>query len=137
MVLLSIDWTNLHELLRSLYDEMMPLCEDMASVAKGVAGIGALFYVAYRVWQSLARAEEIDVFPLFRPFVLGLCIMFFPTMVLGTINGILSPVCSATSSLVERQTFDIRKKTTNWNGKRCFVTRQRPFWLAMRNLTRG
>lgn len=92
MVLLSIDWTNLHELLRSLYDEMMPLCEDMASVAKGVAGIGALFYVAYRVWQSLSRAEEIDVFPLFRPFVLGLCIMFFPTMVLGTINGILSPV---------------------------------------------
>lgn len=91
MVLLSIDWTNLHELLRSLYDEMMPLCEDMASVAKGVAGIGALFYVAYRVWQSLSRAEEIDVFPLFRPFVLGLCIMFFPTMVLGTINGILSP----------------------------------------------
>ncbi len=65
MVLLSIDWTNLHELLRSLYDEMMPLCEDMASVAKGVAGIGALFYVAYRVWQSLARAEEIDVFPHF------------------------------------------------------------------------
>ena len=103
MVLLSIDWTNLHELLRSLYDEMMPLCEDMASVAKGVAGIGALFYVAYRVWQSLSRAEEIDVFPLFRPFVLGLCIMFFPTMVLGTINGILSPVCSATSSLVEQQ----------------------------------
>ena len=42
MVLLSIDWTNLHELLRSLYDEMMPLCEDMASVAKGVAGLGAL-----------------------------------------------------------------------------------------------
>ena len=37
MLLLSIDWTNLHELLRSLYDEMMPLCEDMASVAKGVA----------------------------------------------------------------------------------------------------
>ena len=39
MLLLSIDWTNLHELLRSLYDEMMPLCEDMASVAKGVAGM--------------------------------------------------------------------------------------------------
>ena len=109
MVLLSIDWTNLHELLRSLYDEMMPLCEDMASVAKGVAGLGALFYVAYRVWQSLARAEPIDVFPLLRPFVLGLCIMFFPTMVLGTINGILSPVCSATSSLVEQQTFDMKK----------------------------
>ena len=109
MLLLSIDWTNLHELLRSLYDEMMPLCEDMASVAKGVAGLGALFYVAYRVWQSLSRAEPIDVFPLLRPFVLGLCIMFFPSMVLGTINGILSPVCNATSSLVEQQTFDMKK----------------------------
>ena len=43
MLLLSIDWTNLHELLRSLYDEMMPLCEDMASVAKGVAGLGIDF----------------------------------------------------------------------------------------------
>ncbi|MFV0588805.1 conjugative transposon protein TraJ [Bacteroides reticulotermitis] len=109
MVLLSIDWTNLHQLLRTLYDEMMPLCSDMAGVAKGVAGIGALFYVAYRVWQSLSRAEPIDVFPLFRPFVLGLCIMFFPTIVLGTVNGILSPVCSATASLVEKQTFDMNK----------------------------
>ena len=78
MLLLSIDWTNLHELLRSLYDEMMPLCEDMASVAKGVAGLGALFYVAYRVWQSLARAEPIDVFPLFRPSCWAFASCFFP-----------------------------------------------------------
>lgn len=35
--------------------------------------------------------------------------MFFPTMVLGTINGILSPVCNATSALVDRQTFDMQK----------------------------
>ena len=57
----------------------------MAGVAKGIAGLGALFYVAYRVWQSLARAEPIDVFPMLRPFAIGLCIMFFPTVVLGTI----------------------------------------------------
>ena len=54
---------------------MMPLCGDMAGVAKGIAGLGALFYVAYRVWQSLARAEPIDVFPMLRPFAIGLCIM--------------------------------------------------------------
>ena len=53
---------NLHQILRSLYEQMMPLCGDMAGVAKGIAGLGALFYVAYRVWQSLARAEPIDVF---------------------------------------------------------------------------
>ena len=46
---------NLHQILRSLYEQMMPLCGDMAGVAKGIAGLGALFYVAYRVWQSLAR----------------------------------------------------------------------------------
>ncbi len=76
---------------------MMPLCGDMAGVAKGIAGLGALFYVAYRVWQSLARAEPIDVFPMLRPFAIGLCIMFFPTVVLGTIDGIMSPVVQGTA----------------------------------------
>ena len=56
-----MDFDNLHQILRSLYEQMMPLCGDMAGVAKGIAGLGALFYVAYRVWQSLARAEPIDV----------------------------------------------------------------------------
>lgn len=56
---------------------MMPLCGNMTGVAKGIAGLGALFYVAAKVWQSLARAEPIDVYPLLRPFALGLCIMFF------------------------------------------------------------
>ena len=88
-----MNFDNLHQILRSLYEQMMPLCADMAGVAKGIAGLGALFYVAYRVWQSLARAEPIDVFPMLRPFAIGLCIMFFPTVVLGTINSIMSPAC--------------------------------------------
>ena len=79
MVLLAVNFDNLHQILQSLYVDMMPLCSQMTGVAKGLAGLGALFYVAYRVWQSLARAEPIDVFPLLRPFALGLCIMFFPT----------------------------------------------------------
>ena len=32
---------NLHQILRSLYEQMMPLCGDMAGVAKGIAGLGA------------------------------------------------------------------------------------------------
>ncbi|MBT9912529.1 conjugative transposon protein TraJ, partial [Phocaeicola dorei] len=51
MMLLSVEFDNL--------------------VAKGIAGLGALFYVAVRVWQSLARAEAIDVYPLLRPFAVG------------------------------------------------------------------
>lgn len=92
MVLLAVNFENLHQILQSLYEDMMPLCSQMTGVAKGLAGLGALFYVAYRVWQSLARAEPIDVFPLLRPFALGLCIMFFPTLVLGTLNSVMSPI---------------------------------------------
>ena len=83
MVLLAINFDNLHQILQNLYTDMMPLCSQMTGVAKGLAGLGALFYVAYRVWQSLARAEPVDVFPLLRPFALGLCIMFFPTLEIG------------------------------------------------------
>ncbi|HAT4005224.1 TPA: conjugative transposon protein TraJ, partial [Elizabethkingia anophelis] len=104
-----MEWDNLHELLRSLYDDMMPLAGDMAAVAKGLAGLGALFYVALKVWQALSRAEPIDMFPLLRPFALGLCIMFFPTIVLGTINAVLSPVVTGTHSILEDQVLDLNK----------------------------
>ena len=56
MLLAAIEFDNLHQILRALYDEMMPLCSNMTGVAKGIAGLGALFYVAAKVWQSLARA---------------------------------------------------------------------------------
>ena len=58
MVLLAVNFDNLHQILQSLYTDMMPLCSQMTGVAKGLAGLGALFYVAYRVWQSLARRAE-------------------------------------------------------------------------------
>lgn len=104
-----MEFENLHQILRSLYDEMMPLCGDMTDVAKGIAGLGALFYVALRVWQSLAKAEPVDVFPLLRPFVIGFCIMFFPTVVIGTLNAVLSPVVQGTHSILETQTFDMNE----------------------------
>lgn len=104
-----MEFSNLHELLRSLYDEMMPLSASMAAAAKGLAGLGALFYVALKVWQALSRAEPIDVFPLLRPFALGLCIMFFPTIVLGTINTVLSPVVKGTHGMLEGQVLDLNK----------------------------
>ena len=106
---MAIEFDNLHTILRSLYSEMMPLCADMAGVAKGIAGLGALFYVAVRVWQSLARAEAIDVYPLLRPFAVGFCIMFFPTVVLGTLNAVLSPVVQGTNRMLETQTLDMNE----------------------------
>lgn len=104
-----MEFDNLHQILRSLYVEMMPLCSEMAGVAKGIAGLGALLYVATRVWQSLARTEPIDVYPLLRPFAIGFCIMFFPSFVLGTINMVLSPVVKGTNQMLQSQTFDMQK----------------------------
>ena len=107
MTPLVTNFDNLHQVLRNLYQEMLPLCGDMVGIAKGVAGLGALFYVAYRVWKVLASAEPIDVFPLLRPFAIGLCIIMFPTVVLGTVNAVLSPVVQGTHAILEGQTTDI------------------------------
>ena len=112
-----MNFDNLHQILRSLYEQMMPLCGDMAGVAKGIAGLGALFYVAYRVWQSLARAEPIDVFPMLRPFAIGLCIMFFPTVVLGTINSIMSP-CLLYTSQADNKCYSCSHVTLDFSGYR-------------------
>lgn len=103
-----MEFENIHQILRALYDDMMPLCGDLIGVAKGIAGIGALLYVTSRVWQSIARAEQIDVYPLLRPFAIGICIMFFPTLVLGTINSILSPVVQGAHGILGQQTLDMR-----------------------------
>ena len=100
---------NIHTILRVLYDDMMVLCYPMAKVATAIAGIGALIYIAYRIWQAMARAEPIDLFPLLRPMAIGICIMFFPTLVLGSLNGILSPLVQATHSLMVGQTFDMQE----------------------------
>jgi conjugative transposon TraJ protein len=109
MIQLAVDFDNLHQILHNLYTEMMPLCSNMAGVAKGIAGLGALFYVASRVWQSLSRAEPVDVYPLLRPFVIGFCIMFFPTFVLGTINAVMSPVVRGCNSMLESQVMDMNE----------------------------
>lgn len=45
--------------------------------------------------------------PLLRPFVIGFCIMFFPTFVLGTINSVMSPVVKGCNNMLETQTFDM------------------------------
>ena len=103
-----MNFDNLHQILANLYQDMLPLCGSMIGVAKGLAGLGALFYVAYRVWQALSRAEPIDVFPLLRPFAIGLCIMFFPTLVLGTINSVMSPIVKGTNDILESQTMDMK-----------------------------
>ena len=88
MVLPLISFESLHGILNGLLEDMMPLCGSMTSVASAIAGLGAMLYICYRVWKALANAEPIDLFPLLRPFALGICIVFFQSLVLGGINDI-------------------------------------------------
>jgi len=91
---------SLHSVLEQLYDEMMPLCEDLIVVGQAIAGFAALWYIASRVWRHLANAEPVDFYPLFRPFVLGFCILNFSS-VLFMINGVMKPTVTATAKMVE------------------------------------
>lgn len=90
---------SLQSVLDQLYSEMLPLCSKLIGVGRGLAAFAALWYIASRVWRHLANAEAIDFYPLLRPFVLGLCIMLFPS-VIALINGILSPTVTGTSAMV-------------------------------------
>lgn len=91
---------GLHSVLEQLYDEMMPLCSQLIGVGRGLAGFAAMWYIASRVWGHLSRAEPIDFYPLFRPFVLGFCVMIFPS-VLALINGVMKPTVTATAAMVD------------------------------------
>jgi conjugative transposon TraJ protein len=90
---------SLHVVLDQLYDEMMPLCSNLLAVGQGIAGFGTIWYIASRVWRHIAAAEPIDFYPLFRPFVIGFCIMIFPS-ILALINGVMKPTVTATAAMV-------------------------------------
>jgi len=94
------DMKGMHSVLEQLYDEMMPLCSQLIGVGQGLAGFAAMWYIAARVWRHLANAEPIDFYPLFRPFVIGFCVLIFPS-ILGLINGVMKPAVTATAAMVE------------------------------------
>lgn len=97
---LADEMNGLQGVLDQLYDEMMPLCSKLIGVGQGIAGFAALWYIASRVWRHIANAEPIDFYPLLRPFVIGFCVLIFPS-VLAMINGIMKPTVTATSEMVK------------------------------------
>ncbi|MNJ87480.1 hypothetical protein D3C87_50000 [compost metagenome] len=92
--------SGMQAVLDGVYNDMIPLCGKLIGVARGLAGFGALWYIASRVWRHIANAEAVDFYPLLRPFGLGMAIILFP-MVIAVMNGVLQPVVSATSGMVK------------------------------------
>lgn len=114
---------SMQSVLNELYIEMLPLCNGLISVGRGIAGFAALWYIGSRVWRSIANAEPIDFYPLLRPFALGLAILLFP-YVLAVMNGVLKPTVTGTAAMMKnsnnaiayllQQKEEAIKKTVTW-----------------------
>ncbi|MEO8949942.1 MAG: conjugative transposon protein TraJ [Mucilaginibacter sp.] len=105
---LADDIHGLQAVLNNVYSEMLPMCSQLIGVARGIAGFGALWYIAARVWRHLANAEAVDFYPLLRPFALGMAILLFPT-VIAVINGVMNPVVTVTGGMVKNSDAAIAK----------------------------
>ena len=97
---LSGEISSMQTELDKVYNQMLPMCSNLINVARGIAGFGALWFIASRAWRQIAAAEPIDFYPLLRPFALGMAIMLFPA-VIALINGVLQPTVSATKMMVK------------------------------------
>jgi conjugative transposon TraJ protein len=90
---------GLQNTLENVYNTMMVHCGELMGIGQALAGFGALLYISYRVWGHMARLEPIDVYPLLKPFGLGLLIALYPGFI-GVLNGLLQPTVSGTAALV-------------------------------------
>jgi conjugative transposon TraJ protein len=90
---------GLQSVLDQLYTNMLPMCSQLIGVGQGIAGLAALTYIGVRVGRHIARAESVDVFPLLRPFGIGIAIVLYPYLI-ALLNGVLSPTVSGTEAMV-------------------------------------
>jgi conjugative transposon TraJ protein len=96
---LAGDIGGLQTTLNTVYDAMIIHCGELIGIGRGIAGFAATWYIAYRVWGHIARAEPIDFYPLLRPFVLGFAISIFPS-VIALLNGVMQPTVAGTAAIV-------------------------------------
>lgn len=89
------------QLLLTLKSDMMHLCVPIMLVAKALAGIGCLVAAGMISIKSMADNTPFNPWPYLKPISLGFCIIFFDTLVVGGLDGILQPIAKGTSALAE------------------------------------
>lgn len=77
--------TSIEEAADTLFDTMLPAFSSFIAIGQAIGLIGSLFYVFYRVWAHLARAEAIDIYPLLRPLVISLILLLYPSLYGGVV----------------------------------------------------
>ena len=130
MVPLTIDFANLHTILGTLYEDMLPLCKDMMDVGKGLAGLGASFMSPYAYgsrWHVRADRRVSPAAPLrYR----HLYPAFSHT---GTWHAEhrAQSYCAGTHKMLEGQTLDMeryRRRRRSWKRRPCCGILKPPIW---------
>lgn len=104
-----MDFEGIREILWSFKDQFSNYGSTFISYAMLIGGIGAFLYIAVRVWGHIARAEQVDVYPLLRPFAIGLVIMFFPSLVSG-LDAVFKPLADVTAEISDGKASEVEAK---------------------------
>src|SRR5271168_5054070 len=98
--LIDIDISGLQTTLQNVYDTMMVHCGELISISSAIAGFGTLWHVAGHIYMRMSTAQPVQIEALYRPFVIGMAIAFFPT-VIALINSVMQPTVAGTAALVD------------------------------------
>lgn len=85
----------------TFFDGMLQFVDSIGSMVGGFCGLAALFYIGFKVWGNYSRGESIEIYPLLRPFVIGLLCANFNVVVVGGLRGLADPVCEYFQGLEE------------------------------------
>lgn len=90
---------SMRDSLYKAYDDLFPYFSQVAGGMGLIAGFGALLYVFYRAYKMLMLAEPFDVYPILKPFGIGLLLIFYPGFI-SLINTIGDLPVNFTNALV-------------------------------------
>jgi conjugative transposon TraJ protein len=99
---LNLSAAEFQKTLEALYDKQMPLVGQFVNLGRAIGGIACLLYISFKVFGHLTRAETLDIFPLLRPFAIGLAILLFPQLC-GAMRGLTLAVSHTTDSMQRNQ----------------------------------
>jgi len=99
---------SMESAVKTAFTEVLSGIGNLGDVTSAIAAIGATLYIGMRLLGHLARAEPVDVFPLFRPFVIGFLALNFG-IVTGLLDAMIKPIETVTQNMVDVQTTRIRQ----------------------------
>lgn len=94
------EFPGLQGVLEQVYQKMIVHSSELIAVSQKIAGFGAFLYIVNLAFSFMASAHPIVLYPMLRPFAIGIAIILFPSL-LSLINGVLQPTVSSTNLLAQ------------------------------------